>query len=109
MTNFWTTSDIKRFPILQHDDEWYIAYRTRVPYPKSIAWAVVAPHEKQAVLNHRQSLQGLANRGGLSPMELYLVMHDLDLREYRHHTTSEALAWLHTLDSVLWRIPGEER
>lgn len=42
--------------------------------PKRIPWALVAPHEQQALDNHGQTLQRLAARGGLSPSELVAVI-----------------------------------
>jgi len=39
-------------------------------------WDLVAAHEAQAVKNHSQSLQVLADRGGLDPIELLAVMQD---------------------------------
>ena len=32
----------------------------------TIPWKSIAPHEKQALINHGQSLEKLASRGGLS-------------------------------------------
>ena len=47
-----------------------------VECPSSVPWEKVAPHEQQAKENHGgQSLERLADRCGLSPVELYLVMH----------------------------------
>jgi len=66
-------------------------YERGKSYPRSVPWEFVAPHAARAARNHSQSLSRLAERGGLSPMELYLVVHDLDLREYRHHNEAEAL------------------
>lgn len=39
-----------------------------------VPWALVAPHEKQATLNHYQTLERLATRGGLAPCELLAVL-----------------------------------
>ena len=33
---------------------------------KAIPWAMIAPHEPQAISNHSQSLERLAQRGGYS-------------------------------------------
>ena len=44
--------------------------------PDSIPWEVIAPHERQANVNHGQSLETLARRGGLSPYELLAVLSD---------------------------------
>ena len=37
--------------------------------PMTIPWAMIAPHERQADLNHDQSLERLAQRGGLNACE----------------------------------------
>lgn len=42
----------------------------------SIPWDLIAPHETRAGLNHRQTLEHLANRGGLSPCEAVAVLED---------------------------------
>lgn len=43
---------------------------------QSVPWVMVAPHAKQAEYNHSQTLEGLAQRGGLSPDELIAVLED---------------------------------
>jgi len=42
----------------------------------SIPWRIIAPHEAQAETNHDQSLERLAQRGGLSPAEAHFVLAD---------------------------------
>ncbi len=54
-------------------------------------WDILASHEDQAYKNHRQSLQQLANRGGLDPGELLAVMED---RPWRHMSDADAQAGL---------------
>lgn len=49
----------------------------------SIPWAMIAPHEAQAKTNHDQSLERLAERGGLSPGEAVAVLDGLRWREAR--------------------------
>lgn len=46
-----------------------------------VPWAVMAPHAEQARKNHGQSLQRLAERGGLSCGEALAVIED---REWEH-------------------------
>lgn len=58
---------MKTFPILGYNE-------TPGPCPSSIPWAEIAPYEGQAVGNHHQTLERLAERGGLSPEEVYLIM-----------------------------------
>lgn len=43
----------------------------------AIPWHAIAPHDKQARHNHSQSLERLAERGGLSHAELWFVMNDI--------------------------------
>jgi hypothetical protein len=45
----------------------------------AVPWVVIAPHERQAQRNHGQSIQRLADRGGLSPCELLAVLEDRQL------------------------------
>ena len=52
---------------------------TRFPIQQgaSIPWAMIAPHEMQAIQNHGgQTLARLAERGGLSPCEALAVLDD---------------------------------
>jgi hypothetical protein len=42
----------------------------------SIPWEAISAHEHQARANHGQSLDALAQRGGLSPYELLAVLFD---------------------------------
>lgn len=45
--------------------------------PKEVPWWMLAPHEKQALRNHGgQTLERLAERGGLAPNEMVAVMED---------------------------------
>ena len=58
------SADEKRFPILGH--EWI----------KSVPWSVVEPHREQAQRNHDQTLERLAERGGLGIEELTAILAD---------------------------------
>jgi antitoxin (DNA-binding transcriptional repressor) of toxin-antitoxin stability system len=57
----------------------------------SIPWAVIAPHARQAWINHSQTLERLAERGGLSAAEAVAV---LDNRAFRKMEPAEAEARL---------------
>ena len=46
---------------------------------KSVPWWVIESHRKQAMSNHGQTLERLAERGGLSVHELYYVLADKQL------------------------------
>lgn len=43
---------------------------------KTIPWALIAPHERQAQSNHSQTLERLAQRGGLCPNEATRIIQD---------------------------------
>lgn len=65
----------REFPILMTPGE-----RHQYPTcPRSVPWSMVAPHDAQAQKNHGgQTLARLAERGGLSPVELLAVLADRD-------------------------------
>lgn len=70
------TDDEKFFPILGlKDAEW-----RGIALPVSVPWRLVESHRQQASVNHGQSLEQLAERGGLSPRELLAVLLDVPLR-----------------------------
>lgn len=43
-----------------------------------VPWDLIAPHEKQAQKNHGQSLDRLAERGGITPGEALAILGDID-------------------------------
>lgn len=47
---------------------------TKGPCPSWIPWEAIAPYEGQAKVNHDQTLERLAQRGGLDPVEAFFVM-----------------------------------
>lgn len=51
------------------------------PHPAGVPWAFVEPHHAQAMINHDQTLNRLADRGGLSPQEMLAVVEGWTLRE----------------------------
>lgn len=56
----------RTFPVLNHKgDNFPMA---------SVPWEFIAPHEAQAQRNHDQTLQRLAERGGLSAKEMLAVV-----------------------------------
>lgn len=71
----------------------------------SVPWEFVAPHERQAIVNHEQTLRRLAQRGGLSPKELWCVVHSKRWRD--GCSDKEALKWLRGV--VARRTWEEER
>lgn len=75
----------RRFPILD----------APAGCPKSVPWSLVEPHAAQAASNHGgQTLERLAERGGLCPSELYAVVHD---QRWRSGLRPRAEEWLRGL------------
>lgn len=84
----------RRFPVLRQGltpDE----RRLRCPY--SIPWSVIEPHAAQAQRNHDQTLERLAQRGGLDPRELLAVLNDRHWRDYIGPSFAEAADQLQQL------------
>ena len=91
-------NELRRFPILTTYDE-----RRRHPdWPQSVPWSLVAPHEAQAKANHYQTLERLAERGGLSPLEMLAVITDRDYDEVSKLDPDEAV-------TLIMRQGGLER
>lgn len=68
------SADERRFPLLQ--DGVHMQAARVLGWPPSIPWSVVEPHGRQALKNHSQTLERLAERGGLAPSELMAVLED---------------------------------
>jgi hypothetical protein len=77
----------KPFPILWPYRRAEEKQHAELGCPRSVPWSLVLPHEAQAVKNHSQSLERLAERGGLAPSELLAVIGDR-----RFHTMDDATA-----------------
>ena len=77
--------------------------------PKGVPWSFVEPHEDQALSNHEQTLDRLAQRGGLGADELLAVVTGQDWRTFHHTPFSEIAAELlrllqaHTTEAELPR------
>lgn len=82
---------MKTFPVIRSHEE--RRRPNQAPVADSIPWDVIAPHEEQALRNHcGQSLERLAERGGLSPQEALAVLED---RNWEPMPWAEARAALH--------------
>jgi hypothetical protein len=67
---------------------------------KAVPWDFLAPHQAQAVRNHSQSLETLAQRGGLCPSEVLAVIEQRRWRRLAEARAEAAViaalgAWLH--------------
>lgn len=65
------------------------------PVPGRIPWSIVEPGRQRAMKNHSQTLERLAERGGLSPGELMCALEDRSL--YPMPTREESGAYLRAL------------
>lgn len=61
----------RMFPVL--DGGHHAEYR-RLGMPREVPWRLLAPHEEQAKRNHNQTLERLAERGGLGPVEMRAIV-----------------------------------
>lgn len=68
--------------------------------PKSVPWKLLLGHENQAFFNHGQSLERLAERGGLDIFELWCVVHDKPWKE--RASLREVYLWLKPIENVVW-------
>lgn len=66
----------RRFPVLAHKRHPRDAFGDYAG--TSIPWALVEPWRRQAMRNHGQTLERLAERGGLHPIEMYNCAHGID-------------------------------
>lgn len=67
-----------KFPIMiDHDRKDYIPYD------------IIKPHERQALLNHGQTLERLAERGGLSWSEAWAVLTDRTFPSRKEYISRE--------------------
>jgi hypothetical protein len=70
-------SDERQFPVLFQ----YFERKERPDCPRTVPWAMLAPHEAMAQSNHSQTLERLAERGGLGPSEIIAVLDGIRLRD----------------------------
>lgn len=83
----------KQFPI-QAD---YGLRQTRRQLRTSIPWKMIAPHEAQAISNHGQTLERLAERNGLSAAEAVAVLSGKGIMWVTRQGVAEAEAMLEQL------------
>lgn len=63
---------------------------------KSIPMVLLQPYEEQALRNHSQSLQRLAERGGMDSCEILGIVRGLRWSQLKPHPDDEAnlIAWV---------------
>jgi hypothetical protein len=58
-----------------------------------LPWSLIAPHERQAMVNHGQTLERLAERGGLGFTEAEAVIRGMSWRDLPLNEAASEL-WL---------------
>lgn len=66
--------DCRPFPVLWQGAEDHKYLRDNPHAPRSVPWSLLAPHEAQAKQNHDQTLERLAERGGLAVHEMLAII-----------------------------------
>lgn len=84
----------RRFPLLFGHGREGLKLVARLGCPRSVPWSFVAPHEAQARANHDQTLERLAERGGLSPSELVAVVRGEGYRVVMSRSDEDAIPLL---------------
>ncbi len=78
----------------------------------SVPWEFMAPHEAQARKNHGQTLERLAERGGLGCAEAWVIVHGLKHMDILHEEHKRK--WIELAERVnrewsIERLLAEER
>lgn len=82
----------RRFPVLNQQD---CRPQLRKTMPRSIPWAFAETFREQAYENHSQTLERLAERGGLSPEEIWMAANAKSLRMWREVDEQASIDWLY--------------
>lgn len=94
----------RMFPVLWRGSRVMLAELERAGCPRAIPWRFVAPHEAQARENHGgQTLERLAERGGLSPIELFYVLGESPRKQRNFMECVEVALLLKILTARGWR------
>lgn len=76
----------------------------------AVPWAMIAPHEKQAYLNHSQTLKRLAERGGLAASEAVAVIEGISWFKLKisepeaHRKLAEYVLQYECMPHLLWAV-----
>lgn len=85
----------RKFPILfayREREEIALLRKRGSPYlVVCLPWDMLAPHERQAINNHGQTLERLADRGGLDVGEALAILEDRPYRTMSPVNAHEAL------------------
>jgi len=93
-------SQDRTFPVLWHGTRKHRKLLDALHCPTAILWDHIESHRKQAMRNHDQTLERLAERGGLSPQELVAVLTDSRWNDRPAHSDRAAVAFLRELGMI---------
>jgi len=82
---------MKTFPVLNQQN---CRPSERKKMPREVPWVFAERFRAQAERNHGQTLERLAERGGLAPEEMWLAAHGQKLFSATKPTEQEAIGWL---------------
>ena len=98
------TINTRMFPIQEN------RYNRKEPWdaPTEIPWSIIAPYDNRARRNHSQSLERLAEKGGLSPSEAMNILNDRDLFSGNHNYEAQREAGRRLRERVYQFLDEEE-
>lgn len=73
----------KRFPVITGQSN--VSREVRARWPRDVPWSFAETFREQAECNHSQTLERLAERGGLAPDEMWLAAHKQPLSRFRQN------------------------
>lgn len=71
----------RRFPVIVGQSR--LPRSVRDQWPRSVPWSFIEKFREQVEANHDQTLEQLAQRGGLAPDEMWLAAHGQGLFKHR--------------------------
>jgi hypothetical protein len=82
----------KVFPVLS-DGQYDRARRRDASIPRTVPWEKVEPLRASCEAQHYQTLERLAERGGLGVGEFYIHAHGLKFRDARNLSDDVVMPW----------------
>ena len=83
----------KRFPVLFDEPHTREARARLADIPRMVPWEKVEPLRASCMRMHDQTLERLAERGGLGISEFYVHVHGLGIRSFKGLTDDVVIPW----------------
>jgi len=84
-----TTDGCKYFDSMCPYSKTFPVHPTEHHWRKTIPFRLIKPYEDRVRRNHSQSLERLAQRGGLGAIELYAAIREIPLNEAMRNVSAE--------------------